>query len=429
MPAASTRQRLTQAALELFLSQGISHTTTRQIADRAGVNEATLFRNFGNKYGLFLAMLQDSAAADGGSKVLPVQASTADLRSYASDCLQLLDQVSNFVRSIIGEADQYPPEHRQALQACLGTIRQDMAQHLEQLLGKRQMQLPPAEMASLLGTLLLGYTLVESASGYPLWDNRETFLDVLVNVLTGEGDANAVGSGDGLKLVVEAEAQPVEPAQVAPETAPESAAATSESTAAGLLIELPAVWVHQMLKQARSLSPQDGALAFVLFGAGLLPAEIILLEKAHQICDKSQHVLQVMGPGIPRQVPVNQWILGKRYGSYTSNPLTKWLKGRKDESAALFIDEAGDPMTVATIQARWDLWQQSLETGALYPQPAQAHQTWCVEMLMRGMTLENLSILTGQPVADLQAYAQRARQKAAIAAATELDRKAPGSAG
>jgi AcrR family transcriptional regulator len=47
----ATQQRLIQAAIQLFLAQGVTETTTRQIAELAGVNEVTLFRNFGNKQG------------------------------------------------------------------------------------------------------------------------------------------------------------------------------------------------------------------------------------------------------------------------------------------------------------------------------------------------------------------------------------------
>lgn len=58
---------------------------------------------------------------------------------------------------------------------------------------------------------------------------------------------------------------------------------------------------------------------YVLFGAGLSPAEIVNLERSHQISDANQHLLQIT-QGSTRQVPVNQWIMGKRYGSYSRNP-------------------------------------------------------------------------------------------------------------
>lgn len=51
--AAATRQALLDAARDLFASAGYDATTVRAIADRAGVNQALLFRYFGNKEGIF----------------------------------------------------------------------------------------------------------------------------------------------------------------------------------------------------------------------------------------------------------------------------------------------------------------------------------------------------------------------------------------
>lgn len=46
---AQTRTRILQAALKLFASQGFDGTTTRDLAQAAGVAEGTLFRHFPNK--------------------------------------------------------------------------------------------------------------------------------------------------------------------------------------------------------------------------------------------------------------------------------------------------------------------------------------------------------------------------------------------
>ena len=51
-----TRERIFAAAREIFAVKGPHGTTTREIADRAGVNEATLFRHFGSKSALLDAM-------------------------------------------------------------------------------------------------------------------------------------------------------------------------------------------------------------------------------------------------------------------------------------------------------------------------------------------------------------------------------------
>lgn len=387
MPTTSTRHRLTHAAVELFLSQGISHTTTRQIANMAEVNEATLFRNFGNKYGLLLTMLQEAPALTTHAP-LHGEYSPETLRSYLDDYLHLLEQCPNFVRSLIGESDQYSLEHHQALQMGLRELEQAMANHLEQMLGT--VQLPAEELACLLSAILIGYTVIELTCGHSLWDSRDHFLDGLTTFL-GMPKQATLG--------------------------------TLTETPPALIADLSASWVQQLLKHTRSLGLQDHAIALLLFGTGLLPTELTRLERSQQICDKSQHILQVMPPSSPRQVPVNQWILGKRYGSYTNNPLTKWIKSRKDSSHAMFINYDGEPMTVADLQNRWHSWWQDLDLGIEIPRLIQARQTWCVEMLMRGISLENLSILTGCAVTELQPYAQRAKEKNAIAAATQLDRK------
>ncbi len=53
-----TRQRIIQAATQLFSEVGYSLATTRLIAEAAGVNEVTLFRHFGNKKALLMACVE-----------------------------------------------------------------------------------------------------------------------------------------------------------------------------------------------------------------------------------------------------------------------------------------------------------------------------------------------------------------------------------
>lgn len=57
--AKSTRERILDAALDLFGSKGFVAATTKEIAKSAGVNEVTVFRTFGSKQGLYAAMLAE----------------------------------------------------------------------------------------------------------------------------------------------------------------------------------------------------------------------------------------------------------------------------------------------------------------------------------------------------------------------------------
>jgi AcrR family transcriptional regulator len=51
---AETRTRILKAALKLFAKQGYDGTTTRDLAEKAGVAEGTLFRHFTNKKAILI---------------------------------------------------------------------------------------------------------------------------------------------------------------------------------------------------------------------------------------------------------------------------------------------------------------------------------------------------------------------------------------
>lgn len=53
-----TRERILSAAREVIAKKGKRGATTREIADVAGVNEATIFRHFGTKEALIVAVAQ-----------------------------------------------------------------------------------------------------------------------------------------------------------------------------------------------------------------------------------------------------------------------------------------------------------------------------------------------------------------------------------
>jgi AcrR family transcriptional regulator len=410
----STRQRLVNAALELFRSQGVTETTTRQIAELAQVNEVTLFRQFGSKQGLLLALIEDSAVFTHLGESLRTQVNQTShvdeaLRNYASDRLKALEKIPDLLRSVVGEAGQYTVENRRALGRGITLANRDVAHYLATVIEREQLhcRLPAEKLSSLLNVMLFGYLVIELTSEFhELWENREDFLESLVEVfLQGAVSPLPESSAGAVSLDKE--------------TPLEARKNSNEKVA-----DLPASLVRSILLQAKKQGLQDYALAYVLFGAGLRPQEVVALERSHQIIDEHQHLLQVT-QGAVRQVPVNQWIMGKRYGSYTRNPLSQWLKSRKDDQLAMFVNDTGQAMSEEELRAFW----QTFTSGLLTPegQPLfveQAQQTWCVEMLMKGIDLEDLSILSGWDTTELQPYARRSREKAALERALRLDQKA-----
>ncbi len=385
-PRNPTRQRLVSAALELFAQQGITETTTKQIAELAEVNEVTLFRQFGNKQGLVLAVMEESEIFDQLAAALGEQSSQTSspaqvIRKYAQSYLQLLDAVPEMVRSIIGEAGKYPIENREALGRGINQANQSVTTYL----GGVDSPLDSDRLVSLVNSTLLGYAVLEFTTEFHgLWPNRESFIENLVQLVLSQ--------------------------PVAPSPHPQIA-------------DLPTTLVHTILQRAQKKSLREAAVVYLLFGAGLSPTEIVNLERVHYFSDKDAQFLQIM-QGSVRQVPVNQWILGKRYGSYQKNSLTQYLKSRKDDRASLLLGTAQEPITITEIQEIW----QSLTTDlvGLNGQSLsidQAQQTWVVEMLMRGISVEDMQILTGISLEKLTIYGRRAKEKIVLEQGLALDKQ------
>ena len=409
-PRKSTKARLIEAALDLFAERGVTETTTKAVAERARVNEVTLFRNFGNKYRLLLAVIQDSAVFAKLVHALVEQASTKNntagfLQEYARESLRTLNKAPDLVRSIVGEAGNYPTENRQALGKGLSEANRYVADYLERAIAAEDLasSLTAEQIVNLLNFLLVGYFVVESSTeGYIYWDEQDDFLDSLVTLFLQGSFSPSDNPSQSIKTSI-------------------SRAKSAE------IADLPANLVRSLFRKAKKTGKQEYALVYVLFGAGLSQAEVLSLERSHSIVEPQQHILQI-AEGAKRQVPLNQWIMGFRYGTNSTNPLIQWLRTRKDEQTAIFINEAEEALTEEESQQIW----QNLTADLLTPQgepPAieQARQTWCIEMLMRGIELEDLSILSGIEIDSLQHYAQKARNKSALESAARLDRKNPRS--
>jgi AcrR family transcriptional regulator len=404
-PRKSTRTRLIDAALELFAAKGVTETTTKEVAERAQVNEVTLFRQFGSKHGLFLAVMEDSARFAQLGKAMVEQAVSKEsvsevLKVYAADSLQALERVPELVRSAIGNAYQYPVENRLAMGQHLTQANRYVAESLAKAIEEKgwQSNFPAEKLASLLNGLLLGYFAIElTVEENSLWERQEDFLDSLVELFLQGA--------------------------IAPQT--ETSIAIVERTflaKVNVVTDLPSNLVHSIFQRAKKLGKQHYALVYVLFGAGLSVEEIVKLERSHSLSESHQHILQI-NQGAARQVPLDRWIMRKRYGSSSSNPLTQWLKIRKDSQSALFINDEEKPISEAELKSLWQIITEGLLT--LQGQPPtieQAKQTWCIEMLMKGMELEDLSILSGMTIEELQPFSQRAREKTAIEQANRLDR-------
>lgn len=65
----TTRDKLLEAAIKLFAEKGFNGTTTKEIAEKAEVNEALIFRHFSTKRDLYCAIIEKKIFEEPGIEI------------------------------------------------------------------------------------------------------------------------------------------------------------------------------------------------------------------------------------------------------------------------------------------------------------------------------------------------------------------------
>ena len=188
----STHERILQAAKEVFALQGISKGTTREIAERAGVNEVTLFRHFKSKEQLLLSVVE---------QVTTLQTETAsnaeectgdlatDINHYAQLYEQMLFKNEALIRNFIGEASRHPETAEKILAQGCHKLRNKLVDYLQEQANKEKIR---ADLDVLLtvdqftGMLLAGMIrriTVPSSLPYTRQQYLASCVDYLVRVI------------------------------------------------------------------------------------------------------------------------------------------------------------------------------------------------------------------------------------------------------
>ena len=144
-------ERLTQAALELFIEQGYDDTTVAQIAERAGLTKSSFFRHFPDKREVlfagqdaFLRLPADAiAAAPAGAP--PLEAVAAGLDALAGVFTRERHPFASRRQLVIAANSEL--QEREALK------RADFASAMRRALRRRGVEEPTATLAAELGVL------------------------------------------------------------------------------------------------------------------------------------------------------------------------------------------------------------------------------------------------------------------------------------
>lgn len=103
------RERILRAAAELYGETGFRGATTRRIAERAGVNEITLFRHFGSKTRLLHEAFKCAGSTSNLCR-LPIRPENprAELIEWAMANHRELHARRSLIRTAMGEIEEHP---------------------------------------------------------------------------------------------------------------------------------------------------------------------------------------------------------------------------------------------------------------------------------------------------------------------------------
>jgi AcrR family transcriptional regulator len=105
----ATRESLLDVTARLYSEHGWRGTTTRRIAEAAGVNEVTLFRQFGSKESLLLQAIRQASVGQPTATLPDVPGSLAnELTSWAVAHHQSIAAKSGIIRSCLAEWEERP---------------------------------------------------------------------------------------------------------------------------------------------------------------------------------------------------------------------------------------------------------------------------------------------------------------------------------
>jgi AcrR family transcriptional regulator len=181
MAGEERRMQILQLAVSLFSKRGFNGTTTREIAQAAGVSEAMVFRHFATKEELYSAILDHKACSDSGFDPITV----------VSEAVARKDDHAVFERlafRALEHHDRDPEFHRLLLHAALD--RHELAdmfwernvRRVYEFLGEyvRQRQLDGALIGlnpAVIVRAFIGMVIHHSLNN-TLWDPKRSLLDI-----------------------------------------------------------------------------------------------------------------------------------------------------------------------------------------------------------------------------------------------------------
>jgi AcrR family transcriptional regulator len=159
------RQRIIQAAFEIFAANGYARTTTRSLATAAGITEVTLFRHFGNKEKLFTAVIESCGGSTlaGEFEAQFTGDYRSDLQNLGKRFIGITLERSKIMRLMFCEVEHFP-ELAHALALNPRQFRQMLSHYLSQQVERGKIRSINTDAAAqAFWGMILAYSLIVDA--------------------------------------------------------------------------------------------------------------------------------------------------------------------------------------------------------------------------------------------------------------------------
>jgi AcrR family transcriptional regulator len=149
---------LLDAATAVFAARGYRGASTQRIAQRAGVNQATVFRIFSSKRELYLRVLEGKLGADLPPWLLRTLEATPDHERVFCEIAEQLEMLFDptFIRLLLAGGLEQPQQLKKCLRPRLLTFYKVLAEYIQKRISSGALRdLDPASMARALVGMVL----------------------------------------------------------------------------------------------------------------------------------------------------------------------------------------------------------------------------------------------------------------------------------
>jgi|SRR5699024_7760945 len=147
----NTRDRIIKAAIELVDEKGYKGATTRAIAERAEVNEVTLFRHFGNKKGILDAAIEKYSFFDEIKEIMQekiVWDLEKDLQMLSGQYQRIIASKKHIILISLREEGRFP-ELDEAIRELPIVYRDIISEYFKEMIKRGKMKEVDSDVAAI----------------------------------------------------------------------------------------------------------------------------------------------------------------------------------------------------------------------------------------------------------------------------------------